>query len=118
MGNVGREIDTSDVIQRVLADTGLSIAELSFHAGKHPATVERWLNGKTKPNERTVAQALRAINVDPADYGVREPSTMIRPAMPGTAPPATGADPPSTLEMLARIEAKLDEVLRLLHDGE
>lgn len=112
---MAREIDTCDVIQRVLADTGLSIAEFAFHAGKHPATVERWLNGKTTPNERTVAQALRSVGIEPSEYAVREPATMVRPA-PAAAPAATPAMA-HVAETLVRIEAKLDEALRLLRGG-
>lgn len=105
---MARDFDATAVMQRVLADTGLTIAEFAFRVGKHPATIERWRNGRTNPGERTVATALRVLGVDPAKYGVAEPATRIQ-------QPVSAHDHPATQpEWALRLESKLDEVLRLL----
>lgn len=102
---MARNFDATDVMKRVLADTGLSIAEFAFHAGKHPATIERWCNGRTTPGERTVAAALLAVGISPGEYGVHEPATRIQPLN----TPAATTQP----EWAVRMEKKLDEMLRL-----
>jgi len=98
--------DPVAILAAVLEDHGITQADFAIEAGVAPATVNRWIKGRSKLTSRRLSQALEDAGVDPEAYGLRPVGLPSR----RTSSVAERGDP----AWVARLDRKLDTIIDLL----
>lgn len=85
-----RQLTTEELVQAVMRDHGYANAqELSSASGVPYNTVYRWSTGASNAHRRSLIAFLSALDIDPADYGIRVPPGAVKG---GDEPPAWFVD--------------------------